>query len=96
MLVLSGIAESMRDRNDNIVKGSTYEFNLFCQNESLDEQLNSIEEYMNKKGWDNIVINQQELINDISQINHEVLLDAYQVAEVEGISGVVNKTPIAA
>lgn len=95
MLVLSGFAESMRDQND-IVKGNKYEFNLFCQNENLDEQLTSIEEYMNNKGWDNIVINQQELLEDVSGINHEVLLDAYQLAIAEGISGVVNKNPIAA
>ena len=95
MLVLSGFAESMRDQND-IIKGNKYEFNLFCQNENLDEQLTSIEEYMNNKGWDNIVINQQELLEDVSDINHEVLLDAYQLAITEGISGVVNKNPIAA
>lgn len=96
MLVVSGFAESMCDQSNDIVKGNKYEFNLFCQNENLDEQLNAIEKYMNNKGWDNIVINQQELIDDISDINHEVLLDAYQLAIDEGISGVVNKTAIAA
>lgn len=94
MLVLSGIAESTCSQSD-ILKGQTYSFNLFCQNEVLDEQLELIEGFMNKKGWDNIVINEQEFIDDKADISHEVLLNAFHLAEESGISGVFNKTPVA-
>ena len=93
MLIVSGVAESMRT-DHKIVKGQTYGFSLFCQNETLDEQLDSIEQYMVNKGLDNIVINEQEFIESEDVLSHEVLLDAYQAAKVEGISGVINKTPL--
>lgn len=93
MLLLSGVAESMLDKED-IIKGQVYGFNLFCNNEELDEQLDNIEQFFNDKGWDNIVIEQQAIIETNTDISNEVLLDAYKLAKVEGISGVVNKSPI--
>ncbi|MGJ8692760.1 MAG: hypothetical protein ACSHW0_09790 [Thalassotalea sp.] len=95
MLVVSGVAESMRTDN-KIVKGQTYGFSLFCQNEILDEQLETIENYMIGKGLDNIVIKEQEFIDSENDLAHEVLVDAFQAAITEGISGVINKTPLAA
>lgn len=93
MLVVSGVAESMRTENA-IVAGNLYGFSLFCQNEVLEEQLEQIESFMNAKGLDNIIINEQELIDDHHDIEHAVLLDAYQAATIEGMSGVINCTPL--
>ena len=93
MLILSGIAESMRN-NNNVIQGQVYTFNLFCKNEQLDEQLADIENFMIDKGWDNIIINAQEVILDQNGLEHTVLLDAYNIAKQEGISGVVNTNPI--
>ncbi len=93
MLVLTGIAKSMKN-SPPVLKGQNYTFNLFCLNENLDEQLTLIERYLVDKGWDNIEINEQELITDDITIEHDTLKKAFDLAKIEGIAGVINNTPI--
>lgn len=93
MLVVTGIAESMKD-NPPIIKGQNYTFNLFCTNEELHEQLDLIESYLVDKGWNNIEINEQELITDDIVFEHEILKNAFELAKTDGIAGVINNTPI--
>ncbi|MFD2168148.1 hypothetical protein ACFSJY_17970 [Thalassotalea euphylliae] len=96
MLVVSGFAESMQnEQSSNFIKGNRYNFNLFTQNESLDEQLETIESYMMKKGWDNIVIEEQELLDEQLEINNDIIATAIEAAKKEGIAGVVHHEPVA-
>jgi len=95
MLVISGVAESTKANSaNNISKGNVHGFNLFSSNESLEEQLDTIESYMIDRGWDNIVIEEQELIDDISAFRHDVILKAIEVAQANGLAGVINNDPV--
>lgn len=93
MLVISGIAESMKDKAP-IIQGQKYNFNLFSTNESLDDQLALIEQYFVDKGWNNISIDQQEFIDDDTSFEHEILQNAFNLAKTDGLTGVINNTPI--
>ena len=96
MLVLGGSAESNHAENSSsFVKGKRYSFSLFTQNENLDEQLASIEEYMMKKGWDNITIEEQSLLEDADEVKHDVIIEAISVAKKEGMAGIVHHVPLA-
>ena len=75
-------------------KSQCYGFNLFLKNEELDQQLNDIEDYMLTRGWDNIVIQEQELLQDETEINHSVLKQAFNQAKEHGLCGVFNHTPL--
>lgn len=97
MLVISGVAESVKaDPAKNISKGNVHGFNLFSCNENLEEQLDSIEAYFNARGWDNIVIEEQELINDATDVKHDVMIEAINVAKSDGMAGVFHNEPVAA
>lgn len=93
MLAISGTAESMIEGTQFNI-GKKHSFNLFCENENLEEQLDKIENYLVKKGWDNIVIEEQELLESKEVIDHSVLVEAFELAKEDGISGVVNITPL--
>ena len=95
MLVLGGNAESNHAaKSSSFVKGKRYSFSLFTQNESLDEQLASIEQYMMNKGWDNIVIEEQSLLNEAEEVNHEVVAEAILAAKNDGMAGIVHHVPL--
>jgi len=95
MLVVSGIAEAVKEDNEkNVVKGQCYGFNLFLKNEELDSQLEEIESYMMARGWDNIVIQEQEFLDDTSVIEHSVMQEAISKAQQDGLCGVFNHTPL--
>ena len=93
MLILNGSAEYMLS-NDDRVKGNRHGFNMFVKNDELTAQLPQIEEYLVKRGWDNIEITDNGLVENIEGINHSVLIDAFKKAQSEGLSVVVQNSPI--
>ena len=93
MLVISGIAESMKDKSP-IIQGQKYIFNIFTTNESLDDQLELIKKFFVDKGWNNISIDQQEFIDDDVLFEHEILQNAFNLAKNGDLTGVINNTPI--
>lgn len=93
MLVLGGVAESM-ENSQSFNKGEKHEYILFCKDHNLADQLENIETYFNDKGWDNIVINREELIDDDSGIEHETLANAYKLADENGLSAAAISQPL--
>lgn len=95
MLVISGFAESVQDNSEQqLNKGNVYGFNLFSQNEELYDQLVNIEQFMQERGFDNIMIEEQELLENTDSIEHQVMLKAIEQAKESGLSGVLIKEPV--
>ncbi|MBU2869959.1 hypothetical protein [Colwellia sp. E2M01] len=93
MLILNGSAEYMLT-TDQYTQGDRHSFNMFVKNDDLNAQLDNIEKYLVGKGWDNIEITDNGLIENIEEISHSVLIEAFKKAQVEGICAVVNNTAI--
>jgi hypothetical protein len=89
MLILNGSAECVSDSNEQIL-GNIHPFNMFLKNDNLDEQLNDIEKYLVNRGWDNIEITDNGLIDNIEGIQHSILIEAFKKAQNEGFSVVIN------
>jgi|TARA_R110000772_G_scaffold249782_1_gene364313 hypothetical protein len=89
MLIINGTAELMKN-NDHLNKGDRYEFNMFSLNMPLEDQLAQIEDYLVTRGWDNIEVANNGIIEDPSEIQHEVLLTAYEKAKTEGYAVTIN------
>ena len=92
MLILNGTAEYMSTTGDK-VKGDRHGFNMFVKSDDLDSQLTDIENYLIDKGWDNIEITDNGLIENIEGISHSVLIAAFKKAQSDGLSVVVNNKP---
>jgi hypothetical protein len=92
MLIINGTAEFMLE-NGAQTKGDKHGFNMFSNNDNLQEQLIDIESYLVARGWDNIEIINNGIIGSISEIKHDILLQAFNKAQDEGISAVVHNTP---
>ncbi|MGL1958639.1 MAG: hypothetical protein OCD00_15135 [Colwellia sp.] len=93
MLIINGTAELMHD-NDNFKKGTRHEFNMFSKSMPFEQQLSQIEDYLVTKGWDNIEVLNNGIINDVKEITHAVLLEAYEKAEAEGFAVTINHTAL--
>ncbi len=91
MLIINGSAEFMSEKGEHII-GNRYAFNMFVKNDNLNEQLNDIEKYLIDRDWDNIEITDNGLIENIADIEHTVLIEAFKKAQNEGISVVVNNS----
>ncbi|MGV2870855.1 hypothetical protein [Colwellia sp. E150_009] len=89
MLILNGSAEYMLTEGEQ-VKGNRHGFNMFVKHDDLNEQLADIEKYLVDRGWDNIEITDNGLIENIEGINHAVLIEAFKKAQSEGLSVVIN------
>ena len=89
MLILNGSAEYMLTSGEQI-KGNRHGFNMFVKHDELNTQLADIEKYLVDRGWDNIEITDNGLIENIEDINHSVLIEAFKKAQTEGLSVVVN------
>jgi hypothetical protein len=89
MLILNGSAEYMLT-NDEHIKGNRHGFNMFVKSDDLNAQLAEIEKYLVDRGWDNIEITDNGLIENIEGINHAVLIEAFKKSQDEGFSVVVN------
>jgi hypothetical protein len=91
MLILNGSAEYMLENGEH-VKGNRHAFNMFVKHDDLNDKLVDIESYLVNRGWDNIEITDNGLIENIEGINHFVLIEAFKKAQTEGFSVVVNNT----
>ena len=89
MLIIHGTAEALKS-SENIIKGSRYQFNLLSNNMNFEEQLADIEKYFIDKGWDNIVIEESGLIENKDVIEHNVIKQAYELAEKQGLAALIN------
>ena len=89
MLIINGTAELMHD-NKEFTKGTRHEFNMFSREIPFEQQLIQIEKYLVDRGWDNIEVLSNGVINNTEEINHNVLQQAYEKAEKEGFAVTVN------
>jgi hypothetical protein len=92
MLIINGSAEFMLNNGER-TQGDIHDFNLFAKGENLEEQLTHIEKYLTSRGWDNIELTDNGIIDDVSAIKHNVLMEAFNKAKKEGLAVVVNNTP---
>lgn len=93
MLVINGTAELMKDDTE-LTKGSRHEFNMFSKAAPFEEQLEKIEQYFMQRGWDNIEVLTNGVIENSDEITHSVLLQAYEKAENEGFAVTINNQPL--
>jgi hypothetical protein len=89
MLIINGTAELMKD-NGSFQKGDRHEFNMFSVNMPLEDQLVQIEDYLVTRGWDNIEVTNNGIVEDLNDIEHAVLKAAYKKAKSEGFAVTVN------
>jgi hypothetical protein len=89
MLIINGTAELMRDDSE-LTSGARHEFNMFSKEMPFEQQLTQIEEYLMSRGWDNIEILSNGIVNDVKDITHSVLQQAYDKAKKEGYAVTVN------
>ncbi|MBA6223187.1 hypothetical protein H4J51_00325 [Colwellia sp. MB02u-18] len=89
MLIINGTAELMKD-NGSFQKGDRHEFNMFSVNMPLEDQLIQIEDYLVTRGWDNIEVTNNGIVEDLNDIEHAVLKAAYEKAKNEGFAVTVN------
>ena len=93
MLILNGSAEYMVINGEHN-KGNRHAFNMFVKSDDFNAQLANIEKYLVDRGWDNIEITDNGLIENIEGINHAVLIEAFKKAQSEGLSVVINNNAI--
>ncbi|MFQ3266474.1 MAG: hypothetical protein ACI9F1_000904 [Colwellia sp.] len=89
MLIINGTAQLMHD-NKEFTKGTRHEFNMFSREMPFEQQLSQIEEYLVARGWDNIEVLSNGVINNEEDITHNVLQQAYTKAKNEGFAVTVN------
>lgn len=94
MLTISGSAQFTVE-NGKFSCGDKHLFTLFSVEENFEDNLGNIENFLNNLGWDDIFIEQTELVNDSNAIEHSILKQAYEKAEIEGLSVVINNSPLA-
>lgn len=93
MLIINGTAELMHD-NKELTKGTRHEFNMFSREMPFEQQLTQIEEYLVARGWDNIEVLSNGVINNAKDITHKVLQQAYKKAQKDGLAVTVNNQPL--
>ncbi len=93
MLIINGTAELMHD-NQEFTKGTRHEFNMFSREMPFEQQLTQIEEYLVNRGWDNIEVLNNGVIDNAEAITHSVLQQAFEKAKKEGFAVTVNNQPL--
>ena len=93
MLIINGTAELMQ-QHDNFKKGDRHEFNMFSLNMPLEDQLVQIENYLVTRGWDNIEVANNGIVEDANDVQHEILRAAYEKAKNEGFAVTINNQPL--
>ncbi len=89
MLILNGSAEYMLETGGQTM-GEIHGFNMFVKDDDLNSALGNIEKYLVDRGWDNIEITDNGLIENIEGIQHSVLIEAFKKAQNEGFAVVIN------
>jgi len=93
MLIISGSAEFI-GKASQFEQGNIHAFTMFCSNEDLDSQLKDIEQFFNDRDWDQIIIEDAGLISDESMLENDVLKQAYNKANSEKLSVVIQNMPV--
>ncbi len=93
MLIINGTAELMSDKQE-FTKGTRHEFNMFSREMPFEQQLIQIEEYLITRGWDNIEVLNNGIVNNEEEITHNVLQQAYDKAKEEGFAVTINNQPL--
>lgn len=93
MLIISGTAECTT-KNDKYNQGDRHIITVFSPNEILDENLSLIETYLNDLGWDDILIEETQLILNSNELEHSVLKEGFEKALEQGLSVVINNEPL--
>lgn len=93
MLIINGTAELMHS-NQEFTQGTRHEFNMFSREMPFEQQLTKIEEYLVTRGWDNIEVLSNGVIDSAEQITHKILQQAYEQASKEGFAVTVNNLPL--
>ena len=93
MLIINGSAEFMSTQGEH-TQGDRHTFNMFVKNDNLNDELKNIENYLVARGWDNIEITDNGLVENIEGIQHEVLIAAFKKAQDEGLAVVVHNNAI--
>ena len=63
---------------------------MFSLNMPLEKKLIKIKDYLVTRGWDNIEVTNNGIIDDPSVIEHQVLQSAYAKAKNEGFAVTIN------
>ena len=94
MLIISGTAEyTLETKQYN--KDERHILTMFSTDETLENNLEAIEKDLNNFGWDKIVIEEVEVLNDSTSLDHKVLKDGFEKAAKHGIAFVVNNEALA-
>lgn len=93
MLIIAGTAEFIGE-TDKFTKGNLHAFTMFCSNEDLDSQLKEIETFFNDRHWDEIRIEEAELLEGNEVLANDILKLAYNKASEEGLSVVMQNSPM--
>jgi len=94
MLIISGTAECILDTNQ-YSKDERHILTMFSTDETLENNLEAIEQNLNNLGWDKIVIEEVETITNGNLLDHAVLKEGFDKAEKFGLSFVVNNESLA-
>ena len=89
MLIMSGTAQFI-NQTCNYIQGDVHNITLFASEGALEDNLPLIESYLNDLGWDDIFIEETEIIENKTQLKHEVLIGGYDKAIAKKVSVVVN------
>ncbi|ALO34276.1 hypothetical protein CMT41_05680 [Colwellia sp. MT41] len=93
MLIINGTAELMHDKQE-FTKGTRHEFTMFSREMPFEQQLTQIEEYLVTRGWDNIEVLNNGVVNSTEEVTHNVLQQAFEKAKKEGFAVTVNNQPL--
>ena len=91
MLIINGTAELMGVHLE-LEKNTRHEFNMFSKEREIpfEEQLDEIEDYFVKRGWDNIEVLNVGVLEDEADITHNILQQAHSKAIEEGFAVTIN------
>ena len=89
MLIISGTAQ-FTEKSNNYVQGNIHNFTLFVNKGSFEDNLPLIEKHLNDLGWDDIFLDETEVIESKTDLKHKVLIEGYDKAVDQDISVVVN------
>ncbi len=89
MLIISGTAECILE-STQYSKDERHILTMFSTDETLENNLEAIEKNLNNLGWDKIVIEEIEVLDDSSSIDHQVLKEGFEKATKFGLAFVVN------
>jgi len=89
MLIISGTAECI-SASKQYNQDERHIITMFSTDETLENNLEAIEKNLNDLGWDKIVIEEVQSIEDSSSLDHSVLKEGFSKAVKLGLAFVVN------